>query len=161
MDTLTTLSKIREKRLEDARIRVLMAHQAIERKQTEVQEAQNTLDDYAKKLPELIEQLYLEVIGQKVDVAFVQEKTKMETKLVQKKTEYQQQVNQRQDELAQAQQDLITAQIEYAHQEKKKEGMKILLHEQNQRQKRAEEQQLNKIIDELASVQYFNKTKSC
>jgi septal ring factor EnvC (AmiA/AmiB activator) len=159
MDAFAALNEIREKRLRQAQTEVYIAHQRIEEKEGEIKKEAEALKKYEEELPELIRQLYLDVLGAKVDVSYVQEKVQTEIKLTQKKQDYLLRIKQLETELEQAQEALRQAQANMAKQERKKEGMQELMKDHHRQQKRAEDQKLAKVIDELASLKYIKQSK--
>lgn len=154
MDELDTLASLREKRLREAQTAVYVANQRIDALVQEVEKEKEKLAEYEKKLPELIEQLYLDVIGKKVDVPYVQEKQQMELKLIQKKDVLLNQVKEVEDQLAKARVALQEALVHLSRQERKKEGMSELLDARDKRRKLEEDKKLAKVMDELASLKY-------
>jgi hypothetical protein len=152
VDALLTLGQIREKRLREAQMLVYALNQRILEKKEEIKKAKEALEEYAKKLPELIRQLYIDVLGKKVDVSYVQEKVQLEVKLTQKKQELVIKIKGLEDELLAQENELQLALQNLAKQERKKESMEEVIQVERLKEKKKEERKMNKVIDELASL---------
>lgn len=154
---LLALEQIGKKRYEAAQSAVYHAIANQDAANKALEQAQFTLDDYQKKLPELIAALYLHVIGSLTDAPSIGELLQKEQKLTLKTTQFKEELAKCQTtlELSKAATDKAYAQL--AVQERKKTALAQLRQELAKERGIKEARSLAKVMDEFAGYRYISK----
>lgn len=156
MDPLSTLSQIRQKRVEDAQMGVFAAHRQLLEQETAHEKASQEVRDYEIELPKLVEALYKDILNHKIDVILLQEKVGHEMRLTRHLDVLKDTQKKAETAVTEAQTKLVAARGHLSHQERKKDATDELVKRAKASKARQAERALGKTIDELASVNYVN-----
>ena len=153
--TLRELQTIRRHRVETAEKAVYDALTNVEAAKTRLQEAIDTLREYAGRLPTLIDALYAECINRTVGKEYVEHARQKELKLIAKRDEYQQDERQCEEKLAVAQENLMHARESLKKERLKYDGLEVLVKEEVKKENISLERRQNKLLDEFASNKHI------
>lgn len=154
LKALREVEGIRLRRVDDAEDALLRAQRAQKQAEQALDEARLALEDYQRRLPGLIEQLYADCIGHLVSRAFVQDKSYQETRLRAKVEDHKAQVTEAQQRLEQAI-EAVQAAVKRLNQERLKlDALRELLKAERKQIALARARADAKVLDELAGSRF-------
>lgn len=154
LKALREVEGIRLRRVDDAEDALLRAQRAQKQAEQALDEARLALEDYQRRLPGLIEQLYADCIGHLVSRAFVQDKSYQETRLRAKVEDHKAQLTEAQQRLEQAI-EAVQAAVKRLNQERLKlDALRELLKAERKQIALARARADAKVLDELAGSRF-------
>ena len=152
--SLKEIEGIWVRRLERAEEALRQAQARQQRATQALAAAKEALDDYVRRLPGLIEQLYEDCIGHLVTRQFVQDKTHEEGQLRAKVADFRARVIEAEKELQTAIDAVNQAQAALNRERVRLDAMRDLIKEERKRLAIAEGRSLAKALDDLAGVKF-------
>jgi hypothetical protein len=116
--------------------------------------ATQTLADFNRTLPAMIDALYLGCINRVVGKEAIEQAREKELQLLAKRQEHQNECQQRQDELSNCQSMLDHSKEALKKEQLKYEGLQILVKELRKKNNINQERQYNKMMDEFAILKF-------
>lgn len=154
---LLALEDLGKKRYEHAQRALYAATLALDTAKKDLVRAQQELSDYQRQLPSMVASLYAKVIGSKTDTHAIADLLQKERKLTQKTADYEEELKKAQTNVSLQEDCVRQAQAALLYQERKKIALGELKKEYAQRERKIEEQQLAKIMDEFGGYRYIAK----
>ena len=157
---MSDLASLREiegiwlRRMERAEDALRAAQQRQRRADQALAKARDALADYQRRLPGLIEQLYLDCIGHLVSREFVQDKIHDEAKLRAKVADYQAKVVEAEGELKAAIEAVRLAQLALNKERVKLDAMRELIRDERARLALGQARAQAKVLDDLAGSKF-------
>ena len=156
---LREIEGIRVKRVDQAEEHLRLMQRQERQAQQALIDAKEALEDYQRKLPGLIEQLYADCMNQLVSREFLAEKTYEETQLRARVEDYKAKVTEAEKALEAARIAVLDAQRQLNLERVKLDAMRDLIKAERQKLQVIEARAQAKVLDELASSKFVRKMR--
>jgi flagellar biosynthesis chaperone FliJ len=156
---LREIEGIRTKRVEQSEEDLRQAQRRQREAENALLMAQEALEDYKRKLPNLIEQLYADCINHLVSREFLAEKTHEESLLRSKVEDYKGKVTEAEKAVEAARDAVLQAQKRLNQERMKLDALRELIKAERQKLQVVESRKEAKVLDELAGSKFVRRMR--
>jgi flagellar biosynthesis chaperone FliJ len=156
---LREIEGIRAKRVEQTEEDLRQAQKRQREADAALSQAREALEDYKRKLPDLIEQLYADCINHLVSREFLAEKTHEETQLRSRVEDFKGKVTEAEKALEAARQAVLETQKRLNQERVKLDALRELIKAERQKLQVIESRAQARVLDELASSKFVRKMR--